>query len=329
MAGIKVSVIIPVYNAGAYFEKCLNSLINQTLKEIEIILVLNQPTDGSDRLAEAFAARDLRIKLIYNEENLHAGFGRNVGIEVAEGEYIGFHDHDDYCDANMFELLYNHAVENDLEVSRCNFDTFFTTKRGLESEENIYPEVSTQVTDREWVYKKVCSDTISCVIWNHIYKADFLRKHKLQFPDSRKMSSEDSIFFMQVYEKVKRLGTIPHYLYHHMLHESNAGKSYGYRAIRNRILFFETLYTILKEAKIGEEQAKSYLAENIMKKLYTASRQALVVLPLKKAFLEIRIIKQNDFIMSNIRYLFEKKNHKILFRQKPTVIVFFFILKLF
>lgn len=329
MDDIKVSIIIPVYNAGAYFEKCLSHLIKQTLKEIEIILVLNMPTDGSEAVAEEFATQDSRIKLIYNEENLHAGFGRNIGMKVAKGEYIGFHDADDFCEPQMYELLYNKAVNENLEIVRCNFTCIYTSQGSSKSENYAYPTASMSIDDKEWIYEKVCSDEVSCVIWNHIYKADFLKKHDLWFRDSRKVSSEDSVFFFEAYEKVNRFGIVSDYVYHHVFHTSNTGKNYSYRSINNMILFFEELYTLLKAAGKEEAQAKSYLAENIMRKLYTASRQAFVLFSLKKALAEIRLIKENDFIMSNIRYLFEKKNRKILFRQKPTVIIFFFILKLF
>lgn len=101
----KVSIIVPVYNAGCYFDKCLDSLINQTLKEIEIILVLDCPTDGSDKVAESYSSSDNRIKLIYNEENLHTGLSRNRGMAIARGKYIGFHDHDDYSAPNYVRIV--------------------------------------------------------------------------------------------------------------------------------------------------------------------------------------------------------------------------------
>ena len=101
----KVSIIVPVYNAGSYFSKLLDSLTGQTLKEIEIILVLDCPTDGSDRVAEEYAARDGRIVLVRNRENLHVGFSRNEGLKIARGEYIGFCDHDDWVEPEMFEKM--------------------------------------------------------------------------------------------------------------------------------------------------------------------------------------------------------------------------------
>ena len=95
----KVSIIVPIYNAGKFLEKCLDTLVNQTLKDIEIILVLDCPTDGSDRIAREYAEKDPRIRLIVNEQNLNIGLSRNEGLKIARGEYIGFSDHDD-CTKN-------------------------------------------------------------------------------------------------------------------------------------------------------------------------------------------------------------------------------------
>ena len=92
----KVSIIVPIYNAGKFLEKCLDTLVNQTLKDIEIILVLDCPTDGSDRIAREYAEKDPRIRLIVNEQNLNIGLSRNEGLKIARGEYIGFSDHDDW-----------------------------------------------------------------------------------------------------------------------------------------------------------------------------------------------------------------------------------------
>ena len=77
----KVSIIVPIYNAGKFLEKCLDTLVNQTLKDIEIILVLDCPTDGSDRIAREYAEKDPRIRLIINEQNLNIGLSRNEGLK--------------------------------------------------------------------------------------------------------------------------------------------------------------------------------------------------------------------------------------------------------
>ena len=104
-----VSIIVPVYNAGEHLRPCLDTLVNQTLREIEIICVLDCPTDGSDKTVEEYAAKDNRIVVIRNEQNLNIGESRNVGLRATRGEYIGFSDHDDSRELDMYEKLYNTA----------------------------------------------------------------------------------------------------------------------------------------------------------------------------------------------------------------------------
>ena len=116
----KVSIIVPVYNAGKHLHRCLDTLVNQTLKDIEIILILDCPTDGSDAVARAFAEKYKQIKLIHNETNLRVGLSRNKGLEAAEGEYIGFCDHDDFVSSIMFEQLYHCALKTDANIVMCD-----------------------------------------------------------------------------------------------------------------------------------------------------------------------------------------------------------------
>ena len=329
MSQPKVSIIIPVYNAGRFFEKCLTSLIDQTLREIEIILVLDCPTDGSNKVAEEFATKDNRIKLIYNEENLHTGLSRNKGMAIAQGEYIGFHDHDDYSEPTMYELLYNKAQQENLEVARCNFTCIYTSESGETVEQYKYPDISASVSNREWIYEYVSGDKVSCVIWNHIYKADFLRNNNLQFLDSRSVCSEDSIFFIEVYRLVKRFGVIPDYLYYHVFHSNNTGKIYNYRSVKNRVSFFEEIYSFLKKNGLNEEQCLPYLSRNAIRSLYSGARQALLLFSLKRALSEIRYAGKSKLIMDCINYLYKKENRPTLFQMKPTIIIFSFIMKLF
>ncbi len=106
----KVSIIVPVYNTETYLPKCLDSLVNQTLKEVEIICVNDGSTDNSLDLLNQYAQKDKRIKIINFKENKGAAFARNVGIETATGEYIGFVDSDDFVDLDFYEKLYTKAM---------------------------------------------------------------------------------------------------------------------------------------------------------------------------------------------------------------------------
>ncbi len=116
----KVSIIIPVYNVEKYLKECLNSVVNQTLKEIEIICVDDGSTDNSLSILEEYAKKDNRINLL-KQENSGAGAARNKGLDSARGEYIYFLDSDDFLELNAIEILYNQIAKNQADICFFKF----------------------------------------------------------------------------------------------------------------------------------------------------------------------------------------------------------------
>lgn len=118
---MKISVIVPAYNAGKYFENCIKSIVNQTYKNLEIILVDDGSTDSTPQACDEWAEKDSRIKVIH-KENGGAASARNIGLDNATGEYIGFVDADDYIDVDMYEIMLNDILENDADAARCGVE---------------------------------------------------------------------------------------------------------------------------------------------------------------------------------------------------------------
>ena len=112
----KVSVIVPVYNTEKYLERCMKSILNQTLKDIEIIMVDDGSKEECAKLCDKFAAEDSRVRVIH-KENGGLGFARNTGLSESKGEYVGFVDSDDYIEPLMCEELYTSAVKNDADMA--------------------------------------------------------------------------------------------------------------------------------------------------------------------------------------------------------------------
>lgn len=113
-----VSVVIPIFNVEKYLEKCVNSLVNQIYKNLEIILVDDGSTDNSGNIANELSKSDNRIK-VYHKKNGGLSDARNFGIKQAKGKYIGFIDSDDYIENEMYEFLYNNLIENKADISIC------------------------------------------------------------------------------------------------------------------------------------------------------------------------------------------------------------------
>jgi len=210
---IKVTVILPIYNVEQYLPKCLASVVQQTLKDIEIICVNDGSTDNCLKILEDFKSKDNRIKII-NKQNAGLGNARNTGLEVAEGEYISFIDSDDYIDENFLELLYMEAKENDADVAcggikrENDGDTYFLIN---------YPQ--TVITDD--IYQKILISkaTQFSFVWNKIYKHSFLNENKLKFmPD---VNFEDLIYTPQIMLKSNVLITVPNTFYHYVKREKS------------------------------------------------------------------------------------------------------------
>ena len=319
----KVSIIIPTYNAVDYFEECLNSLNNQTLKEIEIIIVLDCPTDGTDLIAEKYREKDTRIKVVRNQVNLHAGYCRNVGMQYAIGEYIGFCDADDWVKPNMYELLYNKAMEENAEIIRCNN---FRQKNGKYIDYYKFPELPVeQIFDfsiREILKYRMCGS-----VTNHIFKTDLVKKHNFYFIDSRIMIAEDRKFLYQAYSVANKLALVSEPLYYYRENPESMVNSIEHWHPKKAILFYENLKHWLIEENIYEKYQDCYL-EGFLRIIYSDFRVFLRYTSFKKAFQEIRMIKKNNVMLENINQLMKFRRFFYFLRIKPTAILLFLLIKI-
>ena len=215
MNKIAVSVIIPVYNTEKYISICLNSVLNQTLKNIEIICINDGSTDDSLEILNEYANNDNRIKVI-SKSNEGQGIARNVGIKEARGEYIAFVDSDDFIKEDMLEKLYFSCKKNNLDLAMCKVAS--------------YDELSNKINDSLWYYslgifddfdKKVFShnDTfeftceISVTPYNKLYKNSLIQKYDIKFAEN--LIFEDEVFFYDVYLKAKRVSIVDEVLYYY------------------------------------------------------------------------------------------------------------------
>ena len=124
-----ISVIVPVYNGERYIDRCLESLVNQTWKNIEIILVDDGSTDGSGLLCNRWQEKDCRIKVIH-KKNGGVSSARNVGLDITKGEYIGFVDPDDYVEVDTYEFLYKTLMESGAVIAACSWDNYIEDEQG-------------------------------------------------------------------------------------------------------------------------------------------------------------------------------------------------------
>ncbi len=165
----KVSIIVPIYNVEKYLERCIESLIEQTLEDIQIILVNDGSTDNSGKIAKECAIKN-QDKIIYLEkENGGLSDARNYGIPYATGEYIAFLDSDDYIDKEAYEEMYNKAKQENADYVECDFVWEYPNK--LKEDKQI-----------EYKNKKEMLAFVRVVAWNKLIKREIIEKNNLQFP---------------------------------------------------------------------------------------------------------------------------------------------------
>jgi len=208
----KVSVIIPVYNSSKYLKKCLDSVCNQSLEDIEIILVNDASTDNSLDIIKYYEKNDSRIKLIDMVVNTGPGVSRNIGISFANGEYIGFVDSDDYIDSNMYYELYNKMMQYDVDMVTCGFikeicgidykKILCKSNGSLQEDCIIEPQKNPQIVSEE---------SVSC--WNKLYKHDFIEK--FSFPENLKF--EDYPTTINMLGSANSIFSIDRNLYHYRI----------------------------------------------------------------------------------------------------------------
>ena len=200
----KVSVIIPVYNVEDYLRECLDSVVNQTLKEIEIICVDDGSTDKSLDILLEYAKKDNRITVL-KQENLHAGVARNAGLAVARGEYLSFLDSDDFFELNMHEEMYKKAKEDDADVVVCNAQEY-DTKTG---KYNVcrFPVSPQLFPDKDCVSAEELGDKLfqanSCLAWNKLLNASFVCSINLKCAATK--SCNDNVFIYGLLTRAQKI----------------------------------------------------------------------------------------------------------------------------
>lgn len=315
----KVSIILPVHNAGQYLHKCIQSLLAQTLKEIEIIIVLDCPTDGSDKIAKSYADQDERIKIIENEKNLRTGLSRNKGMDAATGEYIGFCDHDDYVANDMFEKMYNAALSSSADVVISNIE--FIDRHGNTIKTADYPmDLSENELKKhlltvalQFHFKK--NFNYGKYVWNTLFDGIFLNKHQLKFDDNKIIMGEDVLFLSKIYfftNKVTHCNCTDRF-YKHVWHSSNTASSYSYQNIELTINYIENLSHFLNE----QEDAHHYkrdVAQGAVRILYTTFRREIRVKGIKASLKRIKEIRKNKIVHQTLSAFFKSGGWRYAFK---------------
>ena len=311
----KVSVIIPVYNTEKYLRKCLDSVCNQTLSDIEIICINDSSLDSSFEILKEFAQQDDRIKLIDFNENKGAAAARNAGLDAAQGEFVGFVDSDDFVDADFYEKLYTKAKETGADTAKGNVYNY--NPQTQETYLSEFYNMNDKIRENKAYFHYGFTSAI--------YSRQLLAQNNIKFPEGI-VYFEDPYFSVQVFLNLKNIVIVDDAKYYYTENHLSVGRSYrgldyakDFSFVLNKIvdllnnikpdrksyaLIYEFLYNFCADwlnENISEE-VKEVLFEDLIKLIDTFKYPDL-----KIEYLKPRMLPQKYFLKL-LRYNTDRKN---------------------
>lgn len=219
-----ISIIVPVYNVELYLSKCLDSLINQTLTNIEILLINDGSTDSSAAICDQYSVNDNRVKAIHIE-NAGVSNARNIGISTAVGDYVMFVDSDDWMDLETCELAYGEAVKSGAEIV---FWSWYKEEPGKSFKVTYLENNSSILVNNEVnTLKRRCIGLLGAELadpvktdafntpWAKLYLRKFVLDSDILYKERKKVGMEDVLFNVEILQKVNKVTYLPKYLYHY------------------------------------------------------------------------------------------------------------------
>lgn len=302
-----ISIIVPIYNTEIYLANCLESLINQTYKKIEIICINDGSTDNSLNILERYKYKDERIKII-NQTNQGVSQSRNNALKDINGEFVLFVDSDDFIDLNTCEFAIDKIIEKNVDV------VFWTYIREYENKsltKDIFEQESL-LFDKEAVYYKIYrrifglykdelkrpdhGDSI-VPVWGKLYKSSIILNNNIKFIDYKTVAAEDALFNMKYFSYVNSAYYEKRYLYHYRKNNNSLTRSYNPRLIKQWDNLLKYMNCEIKETKLDNSFQRAVLNRRCL---------SLIPIGLNAIYKENKPLKEIKMILS------DKKIHKAL-----------------
>jgi glycosyltransferase involved in cell wall biosynthesis len=242
---LKVSVIIPAYNTQDYLRECIDSVLNQSLRDFEVICIDDGSTDGSLDILREYESRDERITVLSQKENKGSGASRNIALEIAKGEYALFLDSDDYLKENALEELYNIAEEKSLDMLMFKIINFnYKTRKESYSEYFDMKFLKDIVGDDIFSWKTVKDNVfdISVSITSKLFKRSLIEN--IKFPEG--LIFEDNMFFIKTFFEAERIYFHDEYYYYRRIRPDSVTNSY-FKNYSDCITIYDMIYEFFKE----------------------------------------------------------------------------------
>lgn len=313
MVNPKISVVVPVYNVEKYFDNCVESLVNQTYSDLEIILVDDGSSDGCPQMCDEWAEKDTRIKVIH-KTNGGLSDARNAGMKIATGKYISFIDSDDYIALDFFDTLLSVMEKENSDIVECSVVKFYEDGRFEEYSDDL--AVTTFETESA-LSGLISENPFHQHVWNKLYKAQLVK----DIPYAVGKLNEDEFWTYQVFGRAKKVSKINKTMYYYFQRSSSImGESYNIRRIdalegkSNRQKYIEKNYSNLAvQAKIDFYGSCMFAYQCVLKYLSgKEKREAITRIKRYKQECNLSVSEIKEIHGSSKKYyLFSKINFDI------------------
>lgn len=259
----KVSIIMPSLNVASYIRECMDSVVRQSLSNIEILCIDAGSTDGTWEILKEYAKKDSRIRIVRSDKKSY-GYQMNIGLKMAVGEYVGIVETDDFIEPQMYDELYQYAKERDADFVKSDFDVFTSFTNGeklflpyfLKQKGIVY---HTMYTANDYIYNE---QTVDIFIWNGIYKKKFIEDNHILFQETSGAAFQDCGFRYQVALYVKRGFFVNHSYYHYRRDNVNSS-TYNSKCVLFNLAECKNLLRIMKNENIKDKERMAFIAREM------------------------------------------------------------------
>lgn len=305
----EISIIVPVYNVEKYLKRCIDSILNQSFTDFELILVDDGSTDNSGKIIDEYAIKDERIKVIH-KENGGQGSARNRGLDIAKGNYIGFIDSDDWIHKDMYKILYENIIKYNMDISQIDHKP---TSSYINDEDIINEKVHIVDNILEEFGNCTSFELLPYIfVWNKLYKADIWSNFR--FPENK--FAEDLRVIYKIYDKSNKMIKIDRKLYYYFMSDNsstrgkfNIKKLEDIEAWEEMLQFFNN-----KHSDINISNLKAVFCGRLLRYYFWSYEYKNIQVDLKKKF-----NMNAKYVLNSKKLNCKEKSVYILFRISPVL----------
>lgn len=317
MKSPKISISIPIYNVAQYLRKCLETIINQTLKDIEIILVDDGSTDSSGQICDEYAKKDSRI-IVIHKENGGLASARQAAIDIAKGSFFCACDADDWAELDMYEQLYNKAVETGADIVMCDYYIEYEDGRTISKHFKGF-------NDNEKLYVgDALKGKVPPMFWNKIYKREIFQKNNIYWEQGIDLG-EDFLISLKIFQSPKTISHVQTPLYHYrrLINSSSYTNNVSFKTFKQNVFIRNWIKENIDNNKYQERIFQlwinsAYTGLRVKDKMDISYYRKIVMknLPLK-GFIKYKYPKEKGILILFTKifgYNFGKIIYKLLYK---------------